>query len=171
MCGFRYIDPEWSSWGGNAVLGKDNQWHLFMAEIGPSGMRECVSVLEYSIYKCTPFFRTSAPLSSVRAHPFLPYDGPHSILFWNKPTKNVHLSTSLLTIQVMSTCVMGWVSIPMTHALPPAHLFWVLLSLQVEKGWVAGNHTLKSRTLFRQILTVHTHGRALLRRQSTTTLR
>eukprot|EP00729_Bicosta_minor_P009536 gene9536-33631_t len=37
--GYGYIDPEWSSWGGNAVLGKDNQWHLFMAEIGPSGRK------------------------------------------------------------------------------------------------------------------------------------
>ena len=32
-----YLDPKWSSWGGNAVLGSDGQWHLFMAEIGPEG--------------------------------------------------------------------------------------------------------------------------------------
>lgn len=32
--GYGYIDPTWSSWGGNAVLGNDNLWHLFMAEIG-----------------------------------------------------------------------------------------------------------------------------------------
>eukprot|EP01043_Picozoa_sp_COSAG02_P051257 COSAG02_NODE_5373_length_4390_cov_3.127709_2_plen_494_part_00 len=37
--GLGYIDPTWSSWGGNAVLGKDRQWHLFMAEIGPSGRK------------------------------------------------------------------------------------------------------------------------------------
>eukprot|EP01050_Picozoa_sp_SAG11_P029242 SAG11_NODE_8154_length_1054_cov_1.457592_1_plen_318_part_10 len=35
--GLGYIDPTWSSWGGNAVLGRDQQWHLFMAEIGPAG--------------------------------------------------------------------------------------------------------------------------------------
>ena len=34
-----YVDPSWSSWGGNAVLGKDKMWHLFMAEIGPAGRK------------------------------------------------------------------------------------------------------------------------------------
>jgi len=28
-----YMDPSHSSWGGNAVLGSDGQWHLYMAEI------------------------------------------------------------------------------------------------------------------------------------------
>jgi len=28
-----YVDPQHSSWGGNAVLGSDKQYHLFMAEI------------------------------------------------------------------------------------------------------------------------------------------
>ena len=28
-----YIDPVYTSWGGNAVLGSDKQWHLYMAEI------------------------------------------------------------------------------------------------------------------------------------------
>lgn len=31
--GLGYIDPKHSSWGGNAVLGSDGQWHLYMAEI------------------------------------------------------------------------------------------------------------------------------------------
>jgi hypothetical protein len=34
-----YIDPTWSSWGGNAILGKDKMYHLFMAEIGPAGRK------------------------------------------------------------------------------------------------------------------------------------
>ena len=37
--GLGYIDPTWSSWGGNAVMGKDGLYHLFMAEIGPSGRK------------------------------------------------------------------------------------------------------------------------------------
>merc|ERR1719265_2942512 len=28
-----YIDEQHSSWGGNAVLGTDGQWHLYVAEI------------------------------------------------------------------------------------------------------------------------------------------
>ena len=28
-----YVDPHQSSWGGNALLGSDKKWHLFMAEI------------------------------------------------------------------------------------------------------------------------------------------
>lgn len=31
--GLGYIDPKHSSWGGNAVLGSDGQWHLYVAEI------------------------------------------------------------------------------------------------------------------------------------------
>merc|ERR1712070_1063897 len=37
--GLGYIDPTWSSWGGNAILGTDKKWHLFVAEIGPAGRR------------------------------------------------------------------------------------------------------------------------------------
>eukprot|EP01051_Picozoa_sp_SAG22_P013174 SAG22_NODE_1449_length_4399_cov_6.411860_1_plen_353_part_00 len=37
--GLGYVDATWSSWGGNAVRGKDKLWHLFMAEIGPAGRK------------------------------------------------------------------------------------------------------------------------------------
>lgn len=34
-----YLDPTHSSWGGNAVLGSDSQWHLYMAGLSPCCLR------------------------------------------------------------------------------------------------------------------------------------
>lgn len=36
-----YIDPVSTSWGGNAVRGSDNKWHLYMAEINCDGKPHC----------------------------------------------------------------------------------------------------------------------------------